>query len=208
MISIDKQTNDLKISRGDTFTIRVNLTGGVTLGENDLVRFAVKKTIGSSEVLFSKDVRNPGEQWADIDALKSELEAVKSSLAAVQTAISDAQNFTIIYPNGGTAEKPASITANKRYVEANPFPGYYVYCIPQLKYNHEWGKPGEFIFSNSGWGTAANQLLPSDKIIIQTGSSSVFSGSNNQGGAPYTNGPSSPISSAPCRVLVYKLGKI
>lgn len=32
MISIDKQTNDLKISRGDTFTIRVNLTGGVTLG--------------------------------------------------------------------------------------------------------------------------------------------------------------------------------
>lgn len=66
MISIDKQTNDLKISRGDTFTIRVNLTGGVTLGENDLVRFAVKKTIGSSEVLFSKDVRNPGEQWADI----------------------------------------------------------------------------------------------------------------------------------------------
>lgn len=46
MISIDKSTNDLKISRGDTFTVRINLVGNVTLGPDDYVRFSVKKTIG------------------------------------------------------------------------------------------------------------------------------------------------------------------
>lgn len=65
MISIDENYN-IKISRGDTFTIRINLIGSLTLGENDFVRFAVKRTIGSSEVLFSKDVKNPGASYVDV----------------------------------------------------------------------------------------------------------------------------------------------
>lgn len=65
MISIDENHN-IKISRGDTFTIRIHLIGSLTLGENDFIRFAVKRTIGSSEVLFSKDVKNPGASYADV----------------------------------------------------------------------------------------------------------------------------------------------
>lgn len=141
----------------------------------------------------------------DIDALKSELEAVKSSLEAVQTAISDAENFTIIYPNGGTASKPADITTNKRYVEENPFPGYYVHCVAQLNISNEWGISGWIYTSNYSYGVCASQLLPDDKIIIRTGKTYLCTRSDNAGGT-FENIPD--VASAPCRVLVYKLGKI
>lgn len=144
------------------------------------------------------------QDGTDIDALKTELEAVKSSLAAVQTAISDAQNFTIIYPNGGSASKPASVSTNNRYVEENPFPGYYVHCEAQGKYNNKWGETG-FIFETGGHGISAKQLLPDDKIIVQTGVNAVII-DGVKAGNPFKN--AGTIKSAQCRVLVYKLGKI
>lgn len=145
------------------------------------------------------------QDGTDIDALKSELDSVKSSLAAVQTAISDAQNFTIIYPNGGSASKPASVSTNKRYVEENPFPGYYVFCKAQIKVNNQWGYPGWFTQQAYGRFVSAEQLLPDDEIIVQTGANTI-SGEPQYGGSPFKG--STIISSAPCRVLVYKLGKI
>ncbi len=80
MISIDKSTNDLKISRGDTFTVRINLVGNVTLGPDDYVRFSVKKTIGSSDIVFSKDVQNPGAQYVDIFFDYEELEQLNGDV--------------------------------------------------------------------------------------------------------------------------------
>lgn len=148
------------------------------------------------------------QDGTDIDELKNELEAVKSSLAAVQTAISDAQNFTIIYPNGGTASKPASVSKNTRYVEDNPFPGYYVNCIVQGKVNNKWGYLGEQTGGDYGRFVIASQLLPDDKIIIQTGKDAVFRGGTNVMGDSFGNNSSSNLSTVPCRVLVYKLGKI
>ena len=79
LISVDEKTNNLSISRGDTFTLRINLHGGITLGANDFVRFAVKKTIGSSEVVFTKDVQNPGEQFVDIPFNYEELDQLTDS---------------------------------------------------------------------------------------------------------------------------------
>lgn len=145
------------------------------------------------------------EDGTDIDALKSEIESVKTALAAVQTAISDAQNFAIIYPNGGTASKPATVSSNKKYTEENPFPGYHIYCIPQIKWSNKWGGAPWIYDSSSSWGIRANQLLPDDKIVVRTGTSGVIAYSTSSG-APFEN--TSNISSAPCRVLVYKLGKI
>lgn len=145
------------------------------------------------------------QDGTDIDALKTELEAVKSSLASVQTAISDAENFTIIYPNGGTKSHPATVKANQRYENKNPFPGYYVRCEAQIKYNNRWGQTG-FIYEGGGYGTNASQLLPEDKIITQTGWRSVAS-FNINAGSPFPD-LKEDLSSAPCRVLVYKLGKI
>lgn len=145
------------------------------------------------------------EDGTDIDALKGELESVKAELAAVQTAISDAQNFAIIYPNGGTASKPASVSTNKRYVEENPFPGYYVICHVQIKRNNLWGFPGWHTTASYGRFVSAEQLLPDDKIIVQTGSNTI-SGERHLDGSPFNL--TDTITSAPCRVLVYKLGKI
>lgn len=146
------------------------------------------------------------QDGTDIDAIKTELEAVKSSLATVQTAISDTENFTIIYPNGGTASKPASVSTNKRYVEENPFPGYMVMCYPQIKVNNQWGYSGWYEGdSYSGVGVKANLLLPDDKIIVQTGRDGCLAPSYGSGN-PFGN--TNDLSSVPCRVLVYKLGKI
>ncbi len=146
------------------------------------------------------------QDGTDIDALKTELEAVKSSLAAVQTAISDAQNFAIIYPNGGKSSSPASVKVNTRYVENNPFPGYMVMCYPQIKVNNQWGYSGWYEGDSYGaMGVKANLLLPDDKVIVQTGRSYCL-GPSYGSGNPFGN--ANNLSSVPCRVLVYKLGKI
>lgn len=128
-------------------------------------------------------------------------------ISSIQTDISDASNFAIIYPNGGTKSNPATITTGKRYVEKNPFPGYYVYCYPQIYSNNQWGNPGDVIYADGGYGTGAHQLLPADSIIVRTGNAAINCGTSGAfGGAPFSK--DGMLTSAPCRVLVYKFGKI
>lgn len=142
----------------------------------------------------------------DIDALKSELEAVKSSLAAVQTAISDTQNFKIIYPNGGSASNPENIkNGQKEYTENNPFSGYYVFCIPEIKYQNKWFNPGWCTSQDWSYGVRAYQESVSDQIVIRTGR--YLAGNTNWAGLPVPDIGDSTIAEAPCRVLVYKLAK-
>lgn len=117
------------------------------------------------------------------------------------------KDFMIIYPNGGTAESPASVTKDTRYVETNPFPGYRVKCEAEVLINNQWGISG-FIYDrgyDGGFGTRASQLDDGD-IVIQTGSIAVITNSNCSG-APFPNFKGSPAS-APCRVKVWKIGKI
>lgn len=116
-------------------------------------------------------------------------------------------DFTIIYPNGGSESSPANVSANARYVEANPFPGHRVLCCAELLINGEWGDVG-FIYSSQsgsagGYGTAARQLGSGD-IIVQTGSWAISSAASSHGGAPqgYTSAP--PVT-VPCRVKVWKV---
>ena len=116
-------------------------------------------------------------------------------------------DFTIIYPNGGTAESPAIVTKNTRYVETNPFPGHRVKCEAEVLINNQWGISG-FIYDSGhggGYGTRASQLDDGD-IVIQTGGIAVATNSN-YGGAPFLDFKNSPAS-APCRVKVWKIGKI
>ena len=119
------------------------------------------------------------------------------------------RDFTIIYPNGGSEASPANVTANSRYVEPNPFPGYYVKCITEVFYNGQWGDPmftAVWIPSvNNGNGVTANQL-DDDNIIVQTGGSALL-GSGETTGTPL-NVQVAIITTAPCRVKVWKIGKI
>lgn len=144
------------------------------------------------------------EDGTDIAALKSEIDSLKNIIASIQTDISDASNFAIIYPNGGTENNPATITIDGYYELPNPFPGYYIYCLAQIKFNDKWGKTG-WIKDGGSYGSVASHILPLDEIILQTGTNGIIATSRDSGNAMQTG---KVVTSAPCRILVYKLGKI
>lgn len=117
------------------------------------------------------------------------------------------RDFTIIYPNGGSETSPATVTINARYVESNPFPGYYVNCVAEVYLNSNWGATG-FVFNayaDQGDGTSANQLND-DSIVIQTGNG-LIQGHSVTSGSPFGDSVGNQYS-APCRVKVWKIGKI
>lgn len=141
----------------------------------------------------------------------SRIETLINYFETTQAANSRA---TIIYPQDSSGQN-TSILVNSRYVMNNPFPGFLVMCIPQIMVNGEWAKPGEFIFSsatfsdsgNGGYGVSVNQVLPDDTIVLQTGSVSLTGGANaGYSGSPFQN--SSILTSAACRIIVYKLGSV
>ena len=122
------------------------------------------------------------------------------------------QDFTIIYPNGGSEANPANITVASSYIEANPFPNYIVHCQVELLYNNEWGVAQFDGYYSSGWGGhgAFATQHNNGNIILKTGSNSILGTSQYQ----YTVCPSSwsnidaNQSTLPCRVKVWKIGKI
>lgn len=118
-----------------------------------------------------------------------------------------AQDFTIIYPNGGTESNPANVTSNSRYVETNPFDGYEVMCRAEIKYNDKWASSGEFVLASGGKiGVGIGVWQYDGNIIVQTGSNAITTNSN-QTGNPIGNN-SFTVTTAPCRVKVWKIGKI
>ena len=117
------------------------------------------------------------------------------------------KDWCYIYPNNGTAANPADVTKNSRYVMDNPFSGYAVCCIPEILLNGQWGNPCWQDINTSGnrsYGISVTQLDNSN-IIIQTGNLAVKD-------ASFMNGDSfgdvTQLQSAPCRVKVWKIGKI
>lgn len=132
----------------------------------------------------------------DVDAA-----AMRATLGALGSADID---FTIIYPNGGSAESPANITANMRYVEANPFPGYRVLCVAEVQVGGEWFDPGIFQQSSStAYGAKATQLAD-DSIVVRT-SIGLYGGSSQATLACAPSTFATVTNTAPCRVLVRKV---
>ena len=144
----------------------------------------------------------------DIQSMLNSISQMQNQIATLQSQIADSNNFTIIYPNGGTKENPANVIKNSRYIENNPFEGYYVRCEVQVLLNNQWGTTGTAYNDSTdrGFGTTANQLLPDDVIIVQTGDGGILPSSKDSGN-PF-NYLINTNESLPCRVLVYKLGKI
>lgn len=147
------------------------------------------------------------QDGADIDALREEIATLKSTLESMKAEISDEENFKIIYPNGGTKESPATLKPGGKYTEKNPFPGYYVKCEAQNFFSGKWGNAGwAVVDAENIQGIVANQLLPDDVISVIVGGRTAGNSGTLTGGA---NTASVSLSSgAPCRVLIYKLGKI
>ena len=141
----------------------------------------------------------------DLQSMLNGLNQLQEKLTNLQNQIADSNNFTIIYPNGGTKESPANITINERYIETNPFSGYHVLCIPQILLNNEWAQPFMSYVSadNGGRGVTAGEV--NNQIIIQTGRNYLKMAGYDSGSLDSSN---ERVTTAPCRVLVYKLGKI
>jgi hypothetical protein len=119
------------------------------------------------------------------------------------------RDFTIIYPNGGSEASPANVRVNSRYVETNPFSGYRVVCEAEVLYNGNWGTTSWTSYFNNtknvGLGVNATQLND-DSIIVQTGDGSLLY-SNSLMGGPLLN-TANVTTPLPCRVKVWKIGKI
>ena len=122
-------------------------------------------------------------------------------------------NFCIIYPNGGSESSPANVAAGNRYIEANPFPGYAVECKAEVYYSNQWGAVGWYTWragTNSSdsysCGICVNQLNDSN-IIVQTGKTNPVLFYSSITGNPFGS-DTIVVNSAPCRIKVWKIGKI
>lgn len=140
-----------------------------------------------------------------------DVEQISQGLSNAEGRISELENnFAIIYPNGGTAENPAEVATNSRYVEKNPFKGYYVSCIPQIYFNDKWFTlpwNSDAGTGHSSYGISASAV--NDEIIIWIGSQALcVTDSQAYILAQPITGITENLTSAPCRVLVYRLGKI
>lgn len=136
----------------------------------------------------------------DEDQLNASVQALDTVLQALDANI----GFTIIYPNGGTQAAPANVAVNSRYVMPNPFPGYHVLCVVEIKpAGFEWGEP-KFVTGTTGAGFGVRASVYSDSMVIQTGGGGLYAYSNVDGN-PWGISSGTLNSVAPCRVKVYKL---
>lgn len=139
-------------------------------------------------------------------AIDAQTQDLSQGLSNAEDKISELEDsFAIIYPNGGTEEIPANVTINNRYIEENPFPGYYVSCIVELLIEGEWAEPFMAYVATDNGGRGVTAGLVNDNIIVQTGKNYLKMAGCDSGSLS-SNGIS--VKTAPCRVLVHKLGKI
>lgn len=128
--------------------------------------------------------------------------AINAALQALDGSI----GFTIIYPNGGTAASPANIAVNSRYVSANPFPGYRVFCQLELRIGGVWGSPGGNLAVQGGgaeyYGCLSMQFND-DTIVTQTAITYLLS--NNPGASLHPFTAPGAVTSAPARIKVWKI---
>jgi hypothetical protein len=142
---------------------------------------------------YAQELANKADR--DLDNLSAAGEAKLNSLD---------NNFTIIYPNGGSAASPANITADTRYVESNPYPGYYVDCIAEVYMLNQWVQLNWNVDA-AKYGISCSQLNDGNIVILP---GTLYSTAYNMTGCVLSPLPTTNITSAPCRVKVWKIGKI
>jgi len=139
--------------------------------------------------------------------------SAKASSADIQNGVADkwvdaeglvqymSDRFAIIYPNGGNATSPASVTINTRYTMANPFPGHEIDFRIQLQYGGEWSCVASYNYYNSG-GIGIVADVVNDVLRIQTGSYALF---GSPAGTLNVFVGASQTTTAPCRIKVWRV---
>jgi hypothetical protein len=159
-------------------------------------------------IIKAYDGVTPTPSEADISEMLTEL--TNKADRDLDNLSADGENhflendFTIIYPNGGSEASPANVLTQHNYVENNPFPGYYVKCAPEFFYNGNWQSANEQVLYNSSAFSAGIYAVQNNDgdIHIVTGQyichSWIFQ----------TTDSVNITAATPCRVKVWKIGKI
>ena len=117
------------------------------------------------------------------------------------------KDWCYIYPNGGSEESPANVSVDNRYVMNNPFPGYIVNTQVEVYFNSQWGDTGWFDYAGNYAIGARSSQLDNDSIVIQIGNHpNCLTTYGNISGSSF--GQAYSGISLPCRVKVWKIGKI
>lgn len=117
----------------------------------------------------------------------------------------DQNRFTILYIDDSTAENPAIVEKNKRYVLPNPFGDSQLICEAEILQNGEWGTTGWVYGTSGGFGVKAAHNKESNEIIVQTGSGGVGFGAPYSGGSITYMANGSIAGPLPCRVKVWRV---
>ena len=122
-------------------------------------------------------------------------------------------DWCYIYPNNGTEQNPANISTSSTYILSNPFPGYIVKCEVEVYYNNKWGTAiyNGFSYSNSYYSNGAYCFQhDNDDLVLNTGEQSILADTQYKRNVrPSTfDSINTYLTSIPCRVKVWKIGKI
>lgn len=158
----------------------------------------VKTAYGVMTVRVFTEVSNVGA--LDAGQLATQLGVVDAKVQALDANT----GFTIIYPNGGTAVAPATVSAATQYVMSNPFPGYHVFCVAEVT------TPAG-LWVNTGWlwnstgGRGLNAQMRNDQIIVTTGSDLIATPNPRESGGSYAPGDIPVFATAKTRIKVWKM---
>lgn len=137
------------------------------------------------------------------EGLGAALSEMGSLLAERLAQLDSELDSVILYPNG-TAAAPANAAPQARYVIPNPFPGFHVDCVAEIKIGANWGATNwHFDSANStSYGINAEVFgAAAENIVAQVGK--YLLGNSVNGGDPF--GGVSVVTTAPWRLVVKKM---
>ena len=138
-----------------------------------------------------------------LGAALAALAEVDGRLAERVATLDSELDSVILYPNG-TAAAPANAVAQARYVIPNPFPGFHVICLAEIKIGNNWGGTNWHFdgANNTSYGINAEVFgTAAENIVVQVGK--YLLGNSINGGDPFGN--VSLVTTAPWRLVVKKM---
>ena len=193
-------------SSGKPTFISLDASRSSSIYKND-VTTVQPKSVTVKFIIKAFSATSSNSELVDVTALSTEI----TKKADYRT------DFCYVYPNNGTAENPANVSLNSTYIVSNPFSGYVVRCSAELYCWDEWVEaPFVYHFWSNDHrtvGLISLQNVANDCILVITGTNGMVTGKSNVSIFPNSclvadRGSSDISTPLPCRVKVWKIGKI
>lgn len=161
-----------------------------TVQPQSIIQLWVVQAFGTASNVGNMDVAQVVKGITDVQTRVSMLESDTGFKIIDETIVSTLSNIAI----------------NSRCVLENPFLGYEVICRAEVLCNGMWGDAGYTSGTSSTTYGVHASVINNDKIVIQTGANALVAYSGAAGnGFGITSNVVGPL---PCRVKVWKVGKI